>query len=84
MVPIAWYAPGVATPAAILGTVALDRTAAVPLQAQLYAALRDAILAGRLGPGTRLPATRLLARDLDVGRNTVVAVFEQTFSNPPA
>src|SRR6185503_6331997 len=28
-------------------------------------------------PGLRLPATRMLARDLRIARNTVVAVFEQ-------
>jgi GntR family transcriptional regulator/MocR family aminotransferase len=60
-----------------LDIVALDRRSAVPLQMQLYRALREAILHGRLRPGLRLPATRLLARDLSVARNTVVAVFEQ-------
>ena len=62
---------------AILGTIALDRRARVPLQAQLYRALREAILQGRLAPGLRLPATRTLARDLGVARNTIVSVFEQ-------
>src|SRR5262245_31195742 len=64
-------------PGAVLGTIALDRDGAVPLQRQLYTALREAILAGRLSPGTRLPATRVLARDLGAARNTVVAAFEQ-------
>src|SRR4029450_6702696 len=32
---------------------------------------------GRLAPGARLPATRVLARDLGAARNTVVAAFEQ-------
>jgi len=64
-------------PAAVLGTIALERDGAVSLQRQLYAALREAILRGRLAPGTRLPATRLLARDLGTARNTVVAAFEQ-------
>jgi len=64
-------------PPAILGIIALDRRARVPLQTQLYRALREAILQGRLRPGLRLPATRVFAHDLRVGRNTVVAVFEQ-------
>jgi GntR family transcriptional regulator/MocR family aminotransferase len=64
-------------PGAVLGTIALDRGGAVPLQRQLYAALREAILMGRLAPGARLPATRVLARDLGAARNTVVAAFEQ-------
>jgi GntR family transcriptional regulator / MocR family aminotransferase len=66
-----------ATAPTILGTLALDRDAETPLQAQLYGALREAVLGGRLAPGTRLPPSRVLARDLGVARNTVVAVFEQ-------
>src|SRR5262245_50162397 len=64
-------------PGAVLGTIALERDGAVPLQRQRDTALREAILAGRLSPGTRLPATRVLARDLGAARNTVVAAFEQ-------
>ena len=47
-----------------------------PLYDQIYRALRDAILLGRVGAGTRLPTTRALARELGVSRNTVVAAFE--------
>ncbi len=61
----------------MLGTLALDRSTGVPLQRQLYAALREAILAGRLGPRTRLPSTRVLADELAAARNTVVGAFEQ-------
>ena len=60
-----------------LDILSLDRRSGVSLQTQLYRALREAILHGRLRPGLRLPATRLLARDLRIARNTVVAVFEQ-------
>jgi len=55
----------------------LDRTAPAPLQVQLYEALRQAILAGRFPAGFRLPATRTLSADLGVGRNTVIAAYEQ-------
>jgi GntR family transcriptional regulator / MocR family aminotransferase len=48
-----------------------------PLHHQLYTALRDAILTGRLAPGSRLPATRALAADLGLGRNTVLAAYDQ-------
>ena len=65
------------TPAVILGTVALDRESDLPLHRQLFDALRQAILAGRLRPGTRLPSTRVMASDLGVARNTVMAAFEQ-------
>src|SRR5262245_16693034 len=63
--------------AALLGTLALDRAAVAPLQRQLYDALREAILAGRLAPRTRLPSSRQLARDLGAARNTIVGAFEQ-------
>src|SRR5215470_13954003 len=62
---------------AVLGTLSIDRNAGAPLQRQLYGALRDAILERRLVSGALLPSTRMLARDLGVARNTVVAVFEQ-------
>ena len=62
---------------AVLGMLSLERDGGVALQRQLYAALREAILAGRLPPGTRLPSTRTLAGDLGAARNTVVGAFEQ-------
>ncbi len=43
----------------------------------LETALRDALRAGRLGPGTRLPSSRALAADLGVARNTVAEVYSQ-------
>ncbi|MDX1385721.1 MAG: winged helix-turn-helix domain-containing protein, partial [Thermoanaerobaculia bacterium] len=48
-----------------------------PLHRQLYAALRGAILEGRLRPGTRLASSRTLARELGLSRNTVLQAFEQ-------
>lgn len=60
-----------------LGTIALDGAAGLPLYRQLYDALREAILDGRLHPGARLPSTRMLAGELAVGRNTVLAAYEQ-------
>ncbi len=46
-------------------------------RAALETALRDAIRAGRLAPGTTLPSTRTLAVDLGVSRSTVVTTYEQ-------
>ena len=43
----------------------------------LYIELRQAILDGRLRPGTRLPASRDFARHYDLSRGTVVTVFDQ-------
>jgi len=58
--------------------LALERErSAQPLYQQLYQRIRDAILAGRLPPGTRLPATRVLAADLAVSRGTVDQAYSQ-------
>jgi GntR family transcriptional regulator/MocR family aminotransferase len=48
-----------------------------PLHRQLYAALRVAILEGRLRAGSRLGSSRALAKELGVSRNTVLQAFEQ-------
>ena len=40
-------------------------------------AIRDAIRAGRLVPGTRLPSSRALAADLGVARNTVARAYAE-------
>lgn len=50
---------------------------AVPRQRLLYRRLREAILSGRLPPGTRLPASRSLAASLGIARNTVLFAYEQ-------
>src|SRR5579862_1495290 len=47
------------------------------MSADVYAQLRAAILDGRLRPGHGLPATRTLARRLDVSRNTVMNAYER-------
>ncbi|MEV4256805.1 PLP-dependent aminotransferase family protein, partial [Spirillospora sp. NPDC049652] len=54
----------------------LDRSAG-HLAAQLAAECRNAIRAGRLAAGTRLPSSRDLARDLGVSRGVVVTAYEQ-------
>lgn len=43
----------------------------------LQSALRDAVRSGRLAPGTRLPSSRDLARDLGVSRGLVTEAYEQ-------
>src|SRR5580693_7246418 len=50
---------------------------AAPAYRWLYAALRAAILEGRLHPATRLPATRDLARQYRLSRGTIVSAIEQ-------
>ena len=51
--------------------------AAGPLYRQLEAQIKDAIWAGRLQPGERLPSTRQLAKDLAVARNTTINAYRQ-------
>jgi len=47
------------------------------VRAGLESALRDAVRGGRLVPGTALPSSRILARDLGIARNTVVDAYGQ-------
>src|SRR6185312_5933168 len=53
------------------------REAGGPLYRRVYLALKTKIRAGGLGPATRVPSTRALARDLGVSRNTVMLAYEQ-------
>jgi len=57
--------------------VTLDDTRREPLHHQVYAGIRDAILAGRIAARSQLPSTRLLARELEVSRTTVSLAFDQ-------
>jgi len=56
--------------------VALE-TGGGPLHAQVERSLRDAIRLGRLRPGTALPSTRALARELGVSRGVVFEAYGQ-------
>jgi GntR family transcriptional regulator/MocR family aminotransferase len=56
---------------------ALDRGASEPLRAQLEDAICAAITGGGAPPGTRLPATRVLAEALDVSRGVVSEAYAQ-------
>jgi len=58
-------------------TLSLDPASVIALHQQLFLALRQAILDGRLTPGTRLPSSRSLASDLNVSRNTVLSAYDQ-------
>ncbi|MGF6391692.1 PLP-dependent aminotransferase family protein [Pseudomonas plecoglossicida] len=58
--------------------IVLDRRRG--LSQQLYEALRARVLDGRLGSGTRLPATRDLAATLALSRNSVVRAYDQLYA----
>ena len=60
-----------------LENLSVDRASQVNLDRQIYLALRDLIERRMLSPGTALPSSRMLARDLGLGRNTVIAAYEQ-------
>ncbi|CAG9173345.1 HTH-type transcriptional regulatory protein GabR [Cupriavidus pampae] len=44
---------------------------------QLYAIIRAEILAGTVPAGSKLPASRALAKDIGISRNTVLYAYEQ-------
>jgi GntR family transcriptional regulator/MocR family aminotransferase len=60
-----------------LDALTLDRNAPEPLQRQLYRAIATMINARSLPAGAELPSTRSLAAELGLGRNTIVAVYDQ-------
>jgi GntR family transcriptional regulator/MocR family aminotransferase len=68
-VPVEWSSAGVDL------HVEWDRSRRGRLR--LAEVLRNAIRAGRLTPGTRLPSTRSLAADLGLARGTVTKAYEQ-------
>lgn len=55
----------------------LDRAGRTPLAAQIYGGIREAIVAGRLAPGAKLPSWRDLAIQLGVSRGTVRVAYER-------
>jgi GntR family transcriptional regulator / MocR family aminotransferase len=57
--------------------LSLARADAEPLHAQLERQLREAIRAGRLTSGARLPPSRALATELGVSRSVVVEAYAQ-------
>jgi GntR family transcriptional regulator/MocR family aminotransferase len=57
-----------------------ERNPELPAYQWLYEAVRSDILAGRLRPGTRLPASRNLAGQYGLARGTIVNAFDQLAS----
>ncbi|MGW3343556.1 aminotransferase-like domain-containing protein [Nonomuraea rubra] len=55
----------------------LERSLPEPLQDQLTAQLRRAIVRGQLAPRSRMPSTRTLARVLGISRGVALAAFER-------
>ena len=59
------------------GQFAIHRDRHQPLSLQIVRQLQEAIDAGRVARGTRLPSSRSLARTLGVSRNTVLTAYEE-------
>ncbi|NUW36483.1 PLP-dependent aminotransferase family protein [Nonomuraea sp. SMC257] len=60
--------------------VSLERHSPVPLSAQLTGWLRQAMLAGTLAPGERLPSSRGLAGQLGVSRTVITEAYQQLYA----
>lgn len=56
-------------------TIVLDKTSTLGLQDQLRQRIVEAIYAGTLRPGRKVPSSRTLATNLGVSRNTVVLAY---------
>jgi DNA-binding transcriptional MocR family regulator len=63
--------------ASIRTMVQLDRSSSEPLYRQISQGLRDAIHAGTLAEGTRLPTERALAQELGVNRTTIMNAYNE-------
>lgn len=63
--------------AAVAAALAPDPHSREPLYRQLYQKLRHQILTGAFAAGQQIPASRTLAADLCVSRNTVMNAIEQ-------
>ena len=59
------------------GQFAINLNRAEPLSLQIVRQLQEAIEAGSVAGGTRLPSTRSLARTLGVSRNTVLTAYDE-------
>lgn len=60
-----------------LPPISIDEHSATPIYRQLYRWIREAILAGQLRPGQRLPSTRALAVHLKISRIPATGAYEQ-------
>lgn len=61
-------------------SIYIDRNHTVSMFRQVYEKIRNHILSGYLKPGTRLPSTRRLAKELSVSRNVIMEAYDQLHS----
>src|SRR5690625_7981122 len=55
----------------------LERESALSLSRQVYQIISRLILNATIRAGSKLPASRALAKDLGLSRNTVITAYEQ-------
>ena len=55
--------------------VRVDPSSPTPLNEQIAAGIRRSMVAGKAGPGDRLPPAKELARSLDVNMHTVLKAY---------
>lgn len=60
-----------------LRDIQLDRKGGESLQHQLYRVIRHRVINGRFASGLKLPASRVMATELGVSRNTITLALEQ-------
>ncbi|SDV50620.1 MocR-like pyridoxine biosynthesis transcription factor PdxR [Chitinasiproducens palmae] len=60
----------------LVASLAAARDGGTPLHLQIYRRFRDAIAAGELRPGERVPSVRSLASELGVARGTVEVAYQ--------
>ncbi len=74
------HKPATTLSAEILFNLRPDYDSPLPKVRQLYLNFYQAIESGQLGFDMRLPSTRVLSKQLGLGRNTVISVYEQLVS----
>lgn len=57
--------------------IRIDADSPRPLFEQVASSVRGGILAGRVGPGERLPTAREVAEALDINLHTVLRAYQQ-------
>ncbi|MBT3361487.1 MAG: PLP-dependent aminotransferase family protein [Rhodospirillales bacterium] len=63
-----------------IDTIRIDPKSDRPVYQQVFNSLREAILNGQLRADQRLPASRVLAGDLGISRNTVIFAYEMLWA----
>lgn len=69
--------PGAIDMPLAIAAMRINPESPIPLYEQICSALRNAIVAGDLPPGTAIPTSRELAIAMRVGRNTVVTAYSR-------